>query len=285
MRAAFFAACPLCDATGGAVVAEFPELRFVRCGGCGLVYKSEEDPGLRARLSKKYDAGYFIDGQAQYLRRWAHRVAKCRRQLLMCLEFAPHAQATLDVGSSAGYVLAAAKSLGLTPTGIDIAAFSAKLAKDKGFASATASLTELPFRDGSFDIVTAKHTLEHVRTPKLGLSELARVLKPGGVAFVVVPDSAYWHLAFTKSGKYFRPERLGWQHHVYYDVPTLTRGLEGAGLEVVSQDKAMLRARLAKGAAAPWEYARWAGLKAWTSFAKATHLRREIQLIARKPLA
>lgn len=283
-RAPFFASCPLCDATGGAVMADFPELRFVRCGGCGLVYKSEEDPALRERLSKKYDAGYFIDGQAQYLKRWAHRVAKCRRQLLMCLEFAPHAQTTLDVGSSAGYVLAAAKSLGLTPTGIDIAAFSAKLAKDKGFASATASLTELPFRDGSFDIVTAKHTLEHVRTPKLGLSELARVLKPGGVAFVVVPDSAYWRVEFAKDkGKYFRPERLGWQHHVYYDVPTLARGLEGAGLEVVSRDKAMLRARLAKGAALPWEYARFAGLKTWTSFAKSTHLRREIQLIARKP--
>lgn len=282
-RAPFFTACPLCGATGGRVMADYPELCFVRCA-CGLIYKTEEDPQLRARLSKKYDADYFVHGQAQYLKRWAHRVAKCRRQLLMCLEFAPHARTTLDVGSSAGYVLAAAKSLGLTPVGIDIAAFSAKLAREKGFASATASLTELPFREGSFDVVTAKHTLEHVRTPKLGLSELARVLAPGGVAFVVVPDAEYWHLHFAKdSGKYFRPERLGWQHHVYYDVPSLRRGLEGAGLEVVSTDKAMLRARLAKGAALPWEYARWAGLKTWTSVAKATHLRREIQLIARKP--
>ncbi len=261
----------------------FPELRFARCTACGLLYKAEEDPELRTRLAKTYDAGYFINGQAQYLKRWAHRVAKCRRQLLMCLEFAPHAQRTLDVGSSAGYVLAAAQSLGLTPTGIDIAAFSANLAKERGFAAATASLTELPFRDGAFDIVTAKHTLEHVRTPKQGLSELARVLKPGGVVLVVVPDAAYWHLNAAKTrGKYFRPERLGWQHHVYYDVATLHRGLTDAGLEVVSSDKAMLRRRLAKGAAAPWEYARFAALKTWTAFARATHLRREIQLIARK---
>lgn len=282
-RAPFFAQCPLCDGTARATVAEFDELRFVRCGDCGLVYKSEEDPQLRARLAKKYDANYFIHGQAQYLKRWEHRVAKCRRQLLMCLEFAPHARRTLDVGCSAGYVLEAARSLGLSPTGIDIAAFSAKLAKDRGHDTTTASLTELPFRDGSFDVVTAKHTLEHVDVPKRGLSELARVLAPGGVALVVVPDAAYWHLhAAKKSGKYFRPERLGWQHHVYYSVDTLRRGLEGAGLEVVSTDKAMLRRRLAKGAATPWEWTRFAALKTWTSFAKATHLRREIQLLARK---
>jgi SAM-dependent methyltransferase len=281
-RAPFFPSCPLCGGAESSTVVEFPELRFGRCATCGLIYKSEEERGLRARLAKKYDADYFIHGQAQYLRRWAHRVAKCRRQLLMCLEFAPHAQRCLDVGCSAGYVLAAGDSLGLRPTGIDIAAYTAKLAKERGYASATASLTELPFR--SFDIVTAKHTLEHVDVPRRGLSELARVLRPGGVVLVVVPDAAYWRVgAAPRSGKYFRPERLGWQHHVYYDVTTLARGLTDAGLEVVSSDKAMLRRRLAKGAAAPWEYLRYAALKTWTTVSKATHLRREIQLIAKKP--
>lgn len=279
----FFAQCPVCGGAERSTVVEFPELRFSRCRGCGLIYKSEEDPGLSARLSQRYDAGYFVHGRAQYLKRWAHRVAKCRRQLLMCLEFAPHAQRSLDVGCSAGYVLAAAQSLGLQPTGIDFAAWAAGLASERGYPAAAASLTDLPFRDASFDIVTAKHTLEHVRTPRQALAEVARVLKPGGVALIVVPDAGYWHLnASPKGGRYFHPERLGWQHHVYYDVATLGRGLREAGLEVVSVDKAMLRRRLATGAAAPWEWVRYAALKVWTSFAKATHLRREIQLIARK---
>ena len=280
----FFATCPICDGTQRTTLVEFPELRFSRCEGCGLVYKSDEDPGLSARLATRYDAGYFVHGRAQYLKRWAHRVAKCRRQLLMCLEFAPHAQTSLDVGCSAGYVLAAADSLGLHPTGIDYAAWAAGLAKERGYPTAAASLTELPFRDASFDIVTAKHTLEHVRTPRQALAEVARVLKPGGVALIVVPDSGYWHLKSSpRGGRYFHPERLGWQHHVYYDVATLGRGLRDAGLEVVSVDKAMPRRRLAKGWAAPYEWLRFAGLKVWTTFSKATHLRREIQLLARKP--
>ncbi|MFO0596456.1 MAG: class I SAM-dependent methyltransferase [Myxococcaceae bacterium] len=283
-RAPFFEQCPVCSATEASTIVEFPELRFARCATCGLVYKAEEQKDLRARLAKKYDADYFIHGQAQYLKRWAHRVAKCRRQLLMCLEFAPHSRRTLDVGCSAGYVLAAAASLGLEPTGMDIAAYAAKLARERGYGAATGSLTELPFRDGAFDVITAKHTLEHVDVPKRGLSELARVLAPGGVALVVVPDADYWHMRVSpKNGRYFRPDRLGWQHHVYYDVPTLHRALTQAGLEVVSNDKAMLRRRLAKGAAAPWEWLRFAALKTWTSVSKATRLRREIQLIARKP--
>lgn len=278
-RAHFFQKCPICDSGERVTLVEFPELRFSKCSPCGLVYKSEEEPGL----AKRYDAGYFVHGGAQYLKRWAHRVAKCRRQLLMCLEFAPHAQTTLDVGCSAGYVLAASKSLGLHPTGIDYASYAAALGRERGFSTAAASLTELPFRDGSFDIVTAKHTLEHVRTPKQALREVARVLRPGGVALMVVPDSGYWHLNVApRDGRYFHPERLGWQHHVYYDVATLRRGLTDAGLEVVSVDKAIPRRRLAKGIAAPYEWLRFGALKAWTTFAKVTHLRRELQLIARK---
>lgn len=279
----FFSACPICASPDRTPLVTFPELTFSRCAGCGLTYKSEEDPFLSSRLAKRYDANYFLKGQAQYLKRWAHRVAKCRRQLLMCLEFAPHAQTTLDVGCSAGYVLAAADALGLRPTGIDYAPYAAALGHQRGFPTSAASLTELPFRDESFDVITAKHTLEHVRTPRQALSELARVLKPGGVVMIVVPDAGYWHLnASKKGGRYFHPERLGWQHHVYYDVATLGRGLRDAGLEVMSVDKAMPRRRLAKGLAAPYEWLRFFALKAWTTFARITHLRREIQVIARK---
>lgn len=273
-RVEFFSRCPICDGNERTTHVEYPELRFSRCSVCGLVFKSEERPGL----ARGYGAGYFVDGGAQYLKRWAHRVAKCRRQLLMCLEFAPHAQSSLDVGCSAGYVLAAADSLGLRPTGIDYASYAAKLGRERGFRTAAASLTELPFRDQSFDIVTAKHTLEHVRTPKQALSEIARVLKPGGVALIVVPDVDY-----RRPKPYFLPHRLGWQHHVYYDVPSLSRALTDAGLELCSIDKAMPRRRLATGLAAPYEWLRFAVLKVWTTFARVTRLRRELQLIARKP--
>lgn len=47
---------------------------------------------------------------------------------------------------------------------------------------------ELPFEDGSFDLVTTYQTLEHVSDVRLCLSEMLRVLRPGGVLHVRAPD-------------------------------------------------------------------------------------------------
>jgi SAM-dependent methyltransferase len=47
-----------------------------------------------------------------------------------------------------------------------------------------------PWRDGSFDAVYASHTLEHLHLNEAGrvLRECLRVLRPGGVCRMVVPD-------------------------------------------------------------------------------------------------
>lgn len=45
----------------------------------------------------------------------------------------------------------------------------------------------LPFEDGSFDVVYASHVMEHVENEALGISEVFRVLRPGGTAILPVP--------------------------------------------------------------------------------------------------
>lgn len=45
----------------------------------------------------------------------------------------------------------------------------------------------LPYRDGQFDAVTALDVLEHIPRHREAAAELARVLRPGGVAVVTVP--------------------------------------------------------------------------------------------------
>ena len=42
-----------------------------------------------------------------------------------------------------------------------------------------ADLTRLPFADATFDRVTCGYVLEHLPDPRLGLSELSRVMEPG----------------------------------------------------------------------------------------------------------
>lgn len=50
-----------------------------------------------------------------------------------------------------------------------------------------ADLTELPFPDRSCDFIFASHILEHIQDDEKAISEIARVLKPGGIAVLPVP--------------------------------------------------------------------------------------------------
>jgi len=48
-------------------------------------------------------------------------------------------------------------------------------------------IQRLPYPDAHFDVIYCSHVLEHVPDDRLALRELARVLKPDGVAMVLVP--------------------------------------------------------------------------------------------------
>jgi ubiquinone/menaquinone biosynthesis C-methylase UbiE len=279
-RSTFLARCPVCEAEGSAPVIAFPELAFVRCAACGLIYKREQVP----QLGHGYEEEYFRTNRAKYLERWDHRVRKCRNQLLACLEYAPHARDVLDIGCSAGYVLEAARTLGLTPAGVDCSTFAVQLCRERGYRAELGDLTQLPLPDASFDIVTLKHTLEHVQHPMRGLREISRVLRPGGVAFLIVPDAAYYKIILMpRRGRSFRPNRRGWQHHVYFYERNLAEAARLAGLVPLKAGKDIFRRRLARGPRAAWERLRHLWLLLWVATCRATHLRREIQLIAGKP--
>ena len=55
-------------------------------------------------------------------------------------------------------------------------------------ATVRMDITRLPFGDGRFDAVFACDVLEHVVDDRAALSELRRVLAPGGVAVLTVPQ-------------------------------------------------------------------------------------------------
>lgn len=54
-------------------------------------------------------------------------------------------------------------------------------------ADVEADLTDLPFRDGAFDAAITCHVLEHIPDDRAAGRELARVLRAGGRAVVMVP--------------------------------------------------------------------------------------------------
>jgi SAM-dependent methyltransferase len=60
---------------------------------------------------------------------------------------------------------------------------------DSPLADVHADITDLPFADGSFDLVVCLHVLEHVVDDRAAIREFYRVLRPGGRAVLQVPPS------------------------------------------------------------------------------------------------
>jgi 2-polyprenyl-3-methyl-5-hydroxy-6-metoxy-1,4-benzoquinol methylase len=51
-----------------------------------------------------------------------------------------------------------------------------------------ASAESLPFKSRSFDVVVIKHIIEHLPSPAQAVSELGRVLRPGGTLILSTPN-------------------------------------------------------------------------------------------------
>ena len=90
---------------------------------------------------------------------------------------------------------------------------------DKNLADVVLNIEDIALPDQSVDVVVALHVLEHVDDRK-ALNELYRVLRPGGLAIVMVPliegwDATYEDSSIVKPSE--RVKRFGqWDHVRYY---------------------------------------------------------------------
>lgn len=127
----------------------------------------------------------------------------------------------LEVGCGAGGMLTPLSRYGRV-TGIDISHEYMRYCRERGHQRVvTGSGYELPFADDSFDLVALFDVIEHIPDDERVLSEVRRVLKPGGKVFLSVP--AYQFL-FSQN------DRVA--HHLRrYTARRLRRVLEAARLE------------------------------------------------------
>jgi ubiquinone/menaquinone biosynthesis C-methylase UbiE len=137
---------------------------------------------------------------------------------------APAGGAVLDVGTGPGVLLVELARLrpDLQLTGLDrspdmVAAAQRKLAPLGGRATAvTGDAADLPFPDGSFDLIVSSASLHHWEHPENAAPQLARVLRPGGRVCIYDFPTAPFE-ALTKGG-----ERTPIRHRMPF-VPKLIR--------------------------------------------------------------
>ena len=94
----------------------------------------------------------------------------------------------LDIGTSGGTFLEKANAHKWDAYGIEPFEEDVKLCKSKGLNVINGVAESLPFDDNTFEVVHASHVFEHLDDPLIAAIEAYRVLKPGGIIFIEVPN-------------------------------------------------------------------------------------------------
>lgn len=139
----------------------------------------------------------------------------------------------IDVGCGPGWLLREFQRRGWEAQGTELSSAAASFARDELKLNVQSrELSDLKFPDGHFDAVTLWHVLEHIPDPSALIQEIGRILKPGGVLLVGVPNWGGAGSRWSRS-KWFQ---LDVPRHVnHFTARRLRRELESAGLEIRRQ--------------------------------------------------
>lgn len=93
----------------------------------------------------------------------------------------------LDVGCGQGPALELFDQPGVTAVGITLGEEDIAVCRSKGFSVASMDQSFLDFEDNTFDIVWARHVIEHSIFPYFTLHEFYRVMRQSGILYLEVP--------------------------------------------------------------------------------------------------
>jgi predicted TPR repeat methyltransferase len=145
---------------------------------------------------------------------------------------------TLELGSGFGVMARRLQHRAGHYIGLDLTFDQVAAIRELGALGLIADMQALPFADAVFDTIVADNVVEHAGDPLQALLECQRVLKPGGLAFMVIPPD------------YLRPEFCNPAHLWKSDETSVREALRRAGLRIVRQETIHL-ADLGVGGAYP----------------------------------
>jgi SAM-dependent methyltransferase len=223
--------CGVCGGRERRVLFAVLGKRYARCGGCAVVRLL--DRVRPERLDLLYGHYYPPDDvppaelEAQLGNpAFAHR----RRRLEAALP--PGERRIFEVGAGDGNFLASLRRHGWSVAGSEWSADSVDLVRRRhGIALREGDVTAMDVPAGAFGVVAAYHVLEHVYAPRAWLRATRRLVAPGGVLHLQVPNhgALLARLAGTLSPALVFPQ------HVYLYTPrTLAALLRAEGFEAVS---------------------------------------------------
>ena len=150
----------------------------------------------------------------------------------------PSGGRVLEIGCGRGILLETLVNRGFEVHGVELheQAFQGIDPRVKQHVSET--LSDLHFPAGHFDEVIIWHVLEHLPDPRGTVREIRRILKPGGVMVVAVPNFASWQSRWSKNAWF----HLDLPRHLFhFPVESLKRLITREGLHCTGTHHFSLR--------------------------------------------
>ena len=113
----------------------------------------------------------------------------------------------IDLGSSGNSFLHFLENI-IRKSILDIANQPLKQYLNSIYIPVCGDITHLPYRNNSFDFISALDVLEHVKNDELAVSEISRILKERGIAVITVPHRM----------KYYTPQDRLIGHYRRYEI-------------------------------------------------------------------
>jgi 2-polyprenyl-3-methyl-5-hydroxy-6-metoxy-1,4-benzoquinol methylase len=218
--------CPVCGGVGSEPFAVKLDLPLRQCKNCSFVYL-----GQTRDLSgyfNKVEAEFFSDG---YLRRRdlfseQFLINKARRRMRVIQRFKNFGR-LLDIGCGTGELIYVANKLGYQAEGLEYSQSLVEYVRAKYHATVHCGDVGMVNLPNKYDIITMSHVLEHVIDPLATLQDVSKLLNPGGILYLAVPNIDCYEARFRGWGSYE-------DYHLWYFSPnTLKHFLEKVGAQVI----------------------------------------------------
>jgi 2-polyprenyl-3-methyl-5-hydroxy-6-metoxy-1,4-benzoquinol methylase len=227
----FFDKRDTCGACLGANIADKLEtngMAFSECADCGFIF-------MNPMIDHESIAAFYRDypGTAGYKRKAHKKIKRARGRMRRLSKIVPSGN-FLDIGCSAGFVVDAAREVGLNGYGIDLSeegiAYGQQHFPDNEFA--VMSIEEASEKLPKFDLVYTSEVIEHVLDPDSFAQHLAAVMKPGAHLYLTTPDAGHWRRAtdLLKWHEFKPPE-----HCLYFTTKALKILLARHGIKLTKK--------------------------------------------------
>ncbi|OGP49649.1 MAG: hypothetical protein A2Y79_04975 [Deltaproteobacteria bacterium RBG_13_43_22] len=138
----------------------------------------------------------------------------------------------LDIGCGRGNLLRILKDKGCECYGLERVEFP-DIGPSKGIHFLKGNLNEQLFEESSFDEVILWHVLEHTDNPMAILKETARIIRPGGIVAMAVPNFGSFQAKLFQSAWF----HLDLPRHTYhFDPNTLSQCLNRSGFKLIGKN-------------------------------------------------